>query len=205
MGFFVSQALIKFAANDTWVDGWNNEASMHFEPGKTYRIRIINMASLSMFHVWMDGHDMRVIEADGVSPISLIALSAFAFHLTKASIKQISTEEFATDYLSLGVAQRYSVLVDARNDTDSNYYFHADFNPDMFDVIPDTLSLNYTANIVYDDNADFAESTLLPEYKAFDDTRLTPIEAMELEPADVVYNMSITFETRTDGTNRGVL
>lgn len=39
---------------------------MSFEPGKTYRIRIINMASLSMFHIWMDGHDMRVIEADGV-------------------------------------------------------------------------------------------------------------------------------------------
>lgn len=105
----------------------------------------------------------------------------------------------------MGVAQRYSVLVDARNETDTNYYFHADFDPAMFDTIPDTLSLNYTANIVYAENATYSPSTELPEYSMFDDTKLVPIEAQALEKADIVYNLTITFDARTDGTNRGVL
>lgn len=42
--------------------------------------------------------------------------------------------------LSLTVAQRYSVLVTARNDTSSNWAIHANMDIDMFDDLPDSLN-----------------------------------------------------------------
>jgi len=41
--------------------------------------------------------------------------------------------------LSLSVAQRYSVLVQARNDSSSNWMIHADMDTTMFDQVPPTL------------------------------------------------------------------
>ena len=43
--------------------------SFNFVPGKTYRLRLINMSGFSMFYVSIDGHDLDVIEIDGVSNI----------------------------------------------------------------------------------------------------------------------------------------
>ena len=59
--------LIYFAANGTYLDGFNGNASISFEAGKTYRLRILNSAAFAMFFFWIDGHQMRVIEVDGVS------------------------------------------------------------------------------------------------------------------------------------------
>lgn len=46
--------------------GFNENATLPFVPGKTYRLRIINMSALSAFFFWIDGHSMRLIEVDGV-------------------------------------------------------------------------------------------------------------------------------------------
>jgi iron transport multicopper oxidase len=72
-----------------------------------------------MFYFWIEGHDMRIIEADGTD-------------LKEAPAKMIA----------LTVAQRYSVLVTARNDTDHNWVIHADMDAEMFDVVPDALQLS---------------------------------------------------------------
>jgi iron transport multicopper oxidase len=37
-------------------------------------------------------------------------------------------------------AQRFSVLVTAKNSTDNNYYMHADMDSTMFDTIPEDLN-----------------------------------------------------------------
>jgi iron transport multicopper oxidase len=71
-------------------------------PGKTYRLRLINMSALAMYHFWIEGHDMRIIEADGVD-----------------------TQELPVDAITISVAQRYSILVTARNDTAQNWGIHA--------------------------------------------------------------------------------
>ena len=47
--------------------GFNENATLPFVPGRTYRLRIINTAAFVSFYFWVDGHEMRVIEADGVS------------------------------------------------------------------------------------------------------------------------------------------
>lgn len=45
--------------------GINMNARLKFEPGKTYRLRLMNIGAMNMFHFWLEGHDMDVIEADG--------------------------------------------------------------------------------------------------------------------------------------------
>jgi iron transport multicopper oxidase len=47
--------------------GFNENATLPFEPGKTYRLRIVNVGAFTAFYFWIDGHEMRIIEADGVS------------------------------------------------------------------------------------------------------------------------------------------
>ena len=60
---------------------------------------------------------------------------------------QTDIEESPIDVLEVTVAQRYSVLVTARNDTDFNWAIHANMDTDMFDTLPDTLV--YSTNFVF--------------------------------------------------------
>jgi iron transport multicopper oxidase len=88
-----------------------------FQAGKTYRIRFVNMAAFAMFHIWIEDHDMRVIELDGVY-----------------------TEEYTVPGIDLTTAQRVSVLVTAKNSTDKNYAIVGAMDTDMFDIVPDGLN-----------------------------------------------------------------
>jgi iron transport multicopper oxidase len=47
--------------------GFNENATLPFVPGKTYRLRIINTSAFSAFFFWIEGHEMTIIEVDGVS------------------------------------------------------------------------------------------------------------------------------------------
>lgn len=58
--------LIYYAQNGAYLPGFNENATLSFTPGKTYRLRIINTSAFSAFFFWIDGHDMRIIEVDGV-------------------------------------------------------------------------------------------------------------------------------------------
>lgn len=60
--------LMYFAQNGSYIPGFNEQTGITFVPGKTYRLRIINTSALAMFFFHIDGHQMRVIEADGVRP-----------------------------------------------------------------------------------------------------------------------------------------
>ena len=63
-----------FSQNGKYFDGFNENATLPFQAGKTYRLRVVNTAAFSMFYFWIDGHQMRIIEVDGVS----LSLSACA-------------------------------------------------------------------------------------------------------------------------------
>jgi iron transport multicopper oxidase len=96
-------SLIYFSKNGKYLPGFNTDASINFVPGKTYRLRIINTSALSMFWFFIEGHEMRIIEVDGTD-----------------------IQEAPAAMLGLTVAQRYSILVTARNDTKFNWAIHAD-------------------------------------------------------------------------------
>lgn len=127
-------ALIFFAQNGVYLSpipgaspdpvtaavGFNENATLPFAPGKTYRLRIVNTSAFAAFFFWIDGHDMRIIEVDGTD-----------------------VQEEPVDLVSLTVAQRYSVLVTARNDSAAdtkNWAIHANMDTDMFDTVPAALN-----------------------------------------------------------------
>ena len=74
--------------------------NVHVEPGKTYLIRMVNMAAFAAQYVWFEGHTMRIIEVDG-----------------------IYTEPAEADMIYITAAQRYSVLLMTKNDTSANFAF----------------------------------------------------------------------------------
>ncbi|KAI8144976.1 multicopper oxidase-domain-containing protein [Fennellomyces sp. T-0311] len=160
----------------------STDASINFVPGKTYRLRLINMSGFSEFFFSIDGHTMDVIEVDGVS-----------------------VQRHTVDSVSLTAAQRLSVLVTAKNETLLNYYMHADMNTDMFDKIPPDLQPNITASIFYDQSHNnFAPVQDIGMASTFDDTLLTPLEVLDATNPDQVIALDIDFDVTTDGINRGM-
>ena len=60
---------------------------------------------------------------------------------------QTDVQESPTDLIMISVAQRYSVLVTARNDTSSNWAIHANMDEEMFDDVPPELQLSELSHL----------------------------------------------------------
>ncbi|KAL8278893.1 hypothetical protein RQP46_008764 [Phenoliferia psychrophenolica] len=172
-------AAIYVAQGGTYLPGFAENATISFEAGKTYRLRIINQSAFAMFYAWLDGHDMTIIEADGTD-----------------------TEPYAVDHVALGVAQRYSVLVTAKNNTDSNYVFQALFDSTMFDTVPDDLKINYTIPVQYRATAPYAVQETRDTLGMTMDNLLKPIIVEEQLVADRTIELGVYFDTFSDGINR---
>ncbi|BGP42823.1 ferroxidase fet3 [Rhodotorula kratochvilovae] len=158
---------------------FNDNLSIPFEAGKTYRLRVINTGIFAMTFFWIDGHDMQVIEADG-----------------------IDTEPYPVDFLTLSVAQRYSVLVTARNETNQNYLVHAKFDESMFDVVPDGLTLNYTTTISYGEGNPIAEAGYRDELGLMEDHLLVPLVVEEQFVPTTSLELDVWFDAFDNGVNR---
>ncbi|KAI8364347.1 Cupredoxin [Radiomyces spectabilis] len=156
--------------------------TFHFKPGKVYRLRLINISGFSTFFFSIDGHDMDIIEVDG-----------------------IDTERKTVKSLYLTAAQRFSVLVSTKNATNLNYYMHADMDTGMFDTLPDDLQTNLTAPIYYDESHNnFASSEDIGMDSDFDDISLVPLLKESAVAPDHQVNLTFNFDVTTDGFNRGM-
>ncbi|KAI7821642.1 Cupredoxin [Kickxella alabastrina] len=102
-----------------------NRKRIKFVPRKTYRLRLLNIGASFEFHFSMDGHELRIIEVDGVM-----------------------VKEKPTHGITLGIGQRASVLVTALNSTAYNYKFHADMFTDLLQM-PRYNPLNFTGTVEY--------------------------------------------------------
>lgn len=78
----------------------SQNVTVKVEPGKTYMLRMVNMAAFAAQYIWFEEHEMQVIEVDG-----------------------IYTEPMKAEMLYLTAAQRVSVLLTTKNATDKNYAF----------------------------------------------------------------------------------
>lgn len=74
--------------------------AVKIEPGKRYKFRIINIGAFAAQYIWFEGHTMQVVEVDG-----------------------IYTEPADAEMIYVTVAQRWSVIVTAKNDTNANFAF----------------------------------------------------------------------------------
>ncbi|KAJ7723385.1 Fet3 protein [Mycena metata] len=186
--------LIYFAQNGTYLGpksgtspssgtavGFNENATLPFAPGKTYRLRIVNTSAFAMFYFWIDGHDMRVIEVDGTD-----------------------VEEYPLDLVTVTVAQRYSILVTARNDTTANWAVHANMDTNMFDTVPDSLNPNSTASITYDQSLPVTDSGTIIAYSDVDDIQIAPLVAVPAPDSTRTIELEVSFDTMDDGTNHAM-
>ncbi|KAL6705643.1 hypothetical protein ACN47E_006590 [Coniothyrium glycines] len=154
------------------------DLSVKIEPGKTYLIRMVNMGAFAAQYVWFEEHSMRIVEVDG-----------------------IYTEPSApTNMLYITAAQRYSVLVTAKNDTNANFAFVGSMDQDLFDAVPEGLNPNVTGWLVYDDSKDKPAPKELEAFEPYDDFNLTPYDKLAL--LDKVDH-SITLDMKMDNLNDG--
>jgi iron transport multicopper oxidase len=85
------------------------------DPGKTYMFRVINMGAFAGQYVWFEGHNMTIIEIDGVYMRPAVASMIY-----------------------ISAAQRYSFLLTTRNDTSANFPIVASMDTvRLFRKIPD--------------------------------------------------------------------
>ncbi|KAI5782840.1 Cupredoxin [Pyronema domesticum] len=149
------------------------------EPGKTYMVRMVNMAAFAAQYVWFEEHTMKVIEIDG-----------------------IYTEPMDADMLYLTAAQRVSVLITTKNDTSKNYAFMGSMDQDLFDKVPDGLNPNVTGWLSYNSNAPLPAALPVPEFKPLDDMLLIPYSRTPLlPPADLTVTLNVTMSNLGDGAN----
>ena len=152
------------------------------EPNKTYLLRIINTGRFLSQYIWMEDHDMTIVEVDGVY-----------------------VEKNTTNLIYITVAQRYTVLVTTKNSTDKNYAFMHRLDPDMLDTQPKDLELNGTNTIMYNEELGEAESYDLTQDELddfFDDFYLVPLNKEKLyDDADYTVTVQVQMDNLGDGVN----
>jgi iron transport multicopper oxidase len=70
------------------------------QPGKTYLFHVINVGAFAGQYIWFEGHNITIVEVDGVY-----------------------TEKAEAEMIYLSAAQRCSFMVTTKNETSTNYAF----------------------------------------------------------------------------------
>ncbi|OMP82929.1 Iron transport multicopper oxidase FET3 [Diplodia seriata] len=151
----------------------------HMIPGKRYMFRLLNIGAFAAQYVWFEGHTMSVVEVDG-----------------------IYTEPAEAERLYITAAQRYSVIISAKNETNSNYAFVGSMDEDLFDTVPSTLNNNVTGWLVYDDRNANLPPLQIDDYDAFDDFSLVPQDGLALyDHVDHSITLDMKMDNLEDGAN----
>ncbi|CAD6505696.1 BgTH12-01186 [Blumeria graminis f. sp. triticale] len=129
------------------------------QPEKTYLFHLINMGAFAGQYIWFEGHNMTVVEVDGVATIPV---------------------EVNRLYISAG--QRYSFLLRTKAESSTNYAFVASMDTDLFDILPDNLIWNSTGYLVYDKEKPIPQPATVQTLDFFDDLNLIPLDKMPLLP-----------------------
>ncbi|KAJ2659253.1 ferroxidase fet3 [Coemansia sp. RSA 1200] len=169
------------------VNGYNGNKTqpIRFEPGRRYRIRVVNMSLTEWFRFSLPGHRLRVIEADGVR-----------------------AQPCDVDALDLGPAQRYSAVVQAHDSVAFNYIYNATLYANF---VPRVAGMNprvYLGSVEYAPGA----PTHIPPPPASDAALQLPddsaMQALDgeplLEPVDARISLLATSHKYADGTTRAL-
>ncbi|TVY31799.1 Iron transport multicopper oxidase [Lachnellula subtilissima] len=147
--------------------------------GKTYLFHFVNIGAFAGQYVWFEGHNMTIVEVDGVY-----------------------TDEAEAETIYIAAAQRYSVLIKTKNETTTNYPIIASMDTSLFDVLPDDLNWNSTGWLVYDSKNPNPDPTLLQdaEFNEFDDSTLVPVDKAPLLPdADQIITLDVIMDDLGNG------
>lgn len=149
------------------------------KPGQTYLVRLVNIGAFAAHYLWFEGHEMRIVEVDGVW-----------------------VDEAAADRLYIAAAQRYSVLITTRADVSENFAIVSAMDEELFDVIPDGQNSNVTGWLVYDSEKPLPKPLDVDELDAFDDFALRPVDRQALLPEpDFSFTLDVKMDNLGDGAN----
>ncbi|KAF6843969.1 multicopper oxidase [Colletotrichum musicola] len=149
------------------------------QPGKTYLFRMINMGAFAAQYVWIEGHNISIVEVDGVY-----------------------TEPVPTNLIYISAAQRYSFLVKTSNDTSSNFAIVASMDTSLFDVLPPDLNYNVTGWLVYNDSQPLNPPATLDAFAPLDDMTLVPFDRQPLLPSpSKSVELDVIMDSLADGAN----
>jgi iron transport multicopper oxidase len=84
------------------------------QPGKTYLFHVVNVGAFAGQYIWFEGHNMTIVEVDGVY-----------------------TEKAEAEMIYLTTAQRCSFMITTKNETSTNYAFVGSM--DTVSILPSLL------------------------------------------------------------------
>ncbi|KAJ9133544.1 Multicopper oxidase [Pleurostoma richardsiae] len=149
------------------------------EPGKTYLFRMINLGAFAGQYIWFEGHNMSIVEVDGVY-----------------------TQPATAEMIYMSAAQRCSFLITMRNDTSANFPIVASMDTTLFDTLPDDLNWNVTSWLLYDESKPLPEAAFVDELDPFDDVTLLPYDNQTLLPEpDHSITLDVIMDNLGDGAN----
>ncbi|KAK0706656.1 Cupredoxin [Lasiosphaeria miniovina] len=182
LDFFISKA------NPTGAEPVPNSALLNdtqnlkisVEPGKRYLFRVINVGAFAGQYLWFEGHNMTIIEVDGV------------YH-----------QQAEATMIYLSAAQRCSFIITAKNDTSENFPIVSSMDTSLFDKLPDDLNWNVTGWLTYDSTKPFPDPAVVDgDYEPFDDWTLVPWDNQTIygEP-DQSISLDVIMDNLDDGAN----
>lgn len=156
------------------------------EPGKTYLVHIVCLGNWPG-HTWvLDGHEMTVVEVDGV---------------------YTEPRPAGDQMLRIATGQRMGVLIHTKNDTSQNFAIWDTMDVNMMFVyedrpIPEGYNPNVTAWLVYDETKPLPPPPVINELNFLDDVSLVPADKEPLlQPVDHQIILD-TFSTEINGIKR---
>jgi iron transport multicopper oxidase len=147
------------------------------QPGKTYLVRVVNIGAFAGQYLWFEGHNMTIVEVDGVY-----------------------TEEAEAEMIYVSAAQRYSFLLTTKNETNTNYAFVGSMDTDLFDVLPEDLNWNVTGWLVYNEESPKPNPMVIEKFNHYDDFSLVPYDK---EPLFTEPDQSFTLDVIMDNLGNG--
>ncbi|KAJ2664726.1 ferroxidase fet3 [Coemansia sp. RSA 1200] len=117
------------------INGYNGNHTkpIKFVPGKKYRLRVINIGTTEWFRFSLPGHQMHIIEVEGVRSVP-----------------------YPVHVLNLGPGQRYSVLVEAKDNVEFNYVYNATIYANFVPFVKNQNPRHYLGSVEYRPGAPIA-------------------------------------------------
>lgn len=152
--------------------------TIHFDTDKTYLIRLINGGTFVSQYLFIEDHDMTIVEVDGVY-----------VDPTKAKL------------LYIAAGQRMSILVKSKHTKSKNFAFMQIMDDEMLDVIPADLELNRTNTISYSSKNGEAKQAYIDSFKHFtnDFHLVTRAKTELLDTYDYQIKLNVEMENLGDG------
>ncbi|KAJ1643776.1 ferroxidase fet3 [Coemansia erecta] len=141
---------------------------IHFKKGKTYRIRLVNMAITEWFKFSITGHKLRVIEAD----------SEYC-------------DPLEVDGVDIGPAQRYSVLVTAHSDDQFNFNYNVTMYASFIPVKPGLNPRHYQGLVEYKKYAPLKKVAEPKRFVWAEDLNLSSLSGQKPLPVDRQIDLTL--------------